>query len=249
MALVYPANLYDSDSNYIIFTARDKDGASLSSIALYSPPALAFSDGAGYSTFDMGPIGATIVAGVEGGLGADDLKNMASAATGSTELKTILAAKALQNAAVIPGADRAADSYQQSKSIAMNPNTVTAFSNMNIRSYVFNFKLVAENQNESIQIKGIQNAFREFMYADTDGAQGYILKYPAKWDISFKRGGTSDDNPFLPRIFESYLTNLQTTMNSSSHLTHADGSPTEVDLSITFQETRVLTQNDIRGLL
>ena len=247
--LVYPSNLYTSDSNYVVFTARDKDGVGLASIALYCPPNLSWADGAGYSTFDMGPIGATIAQGLGTGDSQSALQQAVSAAESSPELKTIIAAKALSNASVIPGADKAAETYQQQNSIVMNPNTVTAFQNMNIRSFVFNFKLVAESQEESQDIKRIQNYFREFMYADTDNSVGYVLKYPAKWSISFMRGGTSDENFFLPKIYESYLTSFQTTFNSSSHLTFADGAPTEVDLSVTFQETRVLTQNDIRGLL
>lgn len=247
--LTYPSNLNASEANYIVFTARDKDGVSLGTVSLYCPPNLSWADGAGYSTFDMGPIGATIAAGLESGDGQATLNAAIDAAESSPEIKTIIAAKALSNASMIPGADKAAETYQQQNSIVMNPNTVTAFQNMNIRSFVFNFKLVAESQEESRDIKNIQNYFREFMYADTDNSVGYVLKYPAKWSISFKRGGTADDNFYLPKIYESYLTSFQTTFNSSSHLTFADGAPTEVDMSVTFQETRVLTQNDIRGLL
>lgn len=249
--LVFPSNLYTTGAGYVTFTAYDKDGGSIGHCALYMPPGVSFADGAGYSTFDMGPLGADIAAGISGGLNQDAIKSVLDSATGAansnSDLRTIMAGKMIQNAAMVPGADKVSDIYQQSKSIAINPNTTTAFQNMNIRSFVFNFKLVPDNQSESTDIKMIQNFFRELMYADTAG-QGYLLSYPAKWKIKFKNS-LSNENPYYPKIYESYLTNFQTSFNASGHLHHRDDAPTEVDISLTFQETRVLTQADIRGLL
>lgn len=249
--LVFPSNLYSTGSNYVTFTAYNKDGGSIGHCALYMPPGVSFADGAGYSTFDMGPLGAEIAAGISGGLDSDAVRGVVESATAAannnSDLRTIMAGKMIQNAGMVPGADRVGDIYQKSKSIAVNPNTTTSFQNMNIRSFVFNFKLVPDNQTDSATIKMIQNFFRELMYADTAG-QGYLLSYPAKWKIRFKNG-LSDENPYYPKIYESYLTNFQTSFNPSGHLHHRDYAPTEVDISLTFQETRVLTQDDIRGLL
>jgi hypothetical protein len=249
--LVFPSNLYSTGSNYVTFTAYNKDGGSIGHCALYMPPGVSFADGAGYSTFDMGPLGAEIAAGISGGLDSDAVRSVVESATAAannnSDLRTIMAGKMIQNAGMVPGADRVGDIYQKSKSIAVNPNTTTSFQNMNIRSFVFNFKLVPDNQSDSATIKMIQNFFRELMYADTAG-QGYLLSYPAKWKIRFKNG-FSDENPYYPKIYESYLTNFQTSFNPSGHLHHRDDAPTEVDISLTFQETRVLTQDDIRGLL
>ena len=250
-SLIFPSNLRNANANYVSFTAYNKDGGSIGNCALYMPAGVSFADGAGYSTFDMGPLGAEIAAGISGGLDSNAVKSVLDSATAAAnnnaDLRTIMAGKMIQNAGMVPGADRVGDIYQKSKSIAVNPNTTTSFQNMNIRSFVFNFKLVPDNQAESATIKKIQNFFRELMYADTAG-QGYLLSYPAKWKIQFKNN-LGDKNPFYPQIYESYLTNFQTSFNASGHLHHRDGSPTEVDVSLTFQETRVLTQDDIRGLL
>lgn len=250
--LTYPRNLSESGSNYMTMTAIDKEGDSLGTITLYCPPNLSWADGAGYSTFDMGPIGTQLAAQMQQGMSSESVKNMLDANVNAVEnnstLKTILSSKIIQNATSVPGVDKLSDIYQKSQAKAMNPNTVTAFQNMNIRSFVFNFKLVAESQNESATIKQIQNFIRGYMYAAAS-ADGYLLSYPAKWIIRFHLGGSSKENPYLPRIYESYCTNFQTTFNASSHLTFADGAPTEVDMSLTFQETRVLNQNDIARLL
>lgn len=252
MALQFPSTLSTSGANYIKFIAKDKSGSSQGEVALYMPPGVSFSDGAGYSTFDMGPLGNQIAARMAGGLNTDSAiglgKDMAQRVSANQDLRTIMAGKMIQNAAAVPGLDKAGEIYQKSKSIAVNPNTVTSFQNMNIRSFVFNFKLVPDNMTDSATIKKIQNMFREFMYADTAG-QGYLLSYPYKWDIRFINGNTHKENPYYPKIYECYLTNLQTSYQGSGHLHHRDGAPTEVDVSLTFQETKVLTKDDIRGLL
>ena len=53
------------------------------------------------------------------------------------------------------------------------------------------------------------------------------------------------ENEYLPGIWSCYLTNVGTTFNSSSNMYFSDNAPTEVDLSLTFQETRVLNRNDM----
>ena len=251
LPLVFPSNLHASNLNYVTFTAYNKSGGSIGHAALYMPSNVAFADGAGYTTFDMGPLGAEIAKNISGGLDSNSIRSsletVTAAANNNADLRTIMAGKMIQSAGMVPGADRVSDIYQQSKSIAINPNTTTAFQNMNIRTFVFNFKLVADNQPEARMIKDIQSFFRELMYADTAG-QGYLLSYPAKWKIHFKNG-LGAENGYYPKIYESYLTNFQTSFNASGHLHHRDGAPTEVDISLTFQETRVLTQDDIRGLL
>jgi hypothetical protein len=249
MALRFPSNL--NKHPHVTFTAYNKDGGSVGNCALYMPPGVSFADGAGYTTFDMGPLGTMIGDRVSGGLDSNSIRGIlddaTAAANENADLRTIMAAKMISNASMVPGADRVGDIYQQSKSIAINPNTTTAFQNMNIRSFVFNFKLVPDNQTDSKTIKEIQNLFRELMYADEAGG-GYLLSYPAKWKIQFKNSN-GNVNPYYPKIYDCYLTNFQTSFNGSGHLHHRDDAPTEVDISLTFQETKVLTRAQIRGLL
>ena len=51
----------------------------------------------------------------------------------------------------------------------------------------------------------------------------------------------------MPRIMESYLVSLSTVYNASSNMYHADGSPSEVDISMTFQETELVTREKLYG--
>jgi hypothetical protein len=46
----------------------------------------------------------------------------------------------------------------------------------------------------------------------------------------------------MPQIMESYLASMNTVYNASSNMYHADGSPSEIDVTLTFTETKALTR-------
>ena len=49
----------------------------------------------------------------------------------------------------------------------------------------------------------------------------------------------------MPKIQECFLANITTTYNAGSNMFHADGAPSEVDMSLTFTETKANTRNDL----
>ena len=52
----------------------------------------------------------------------------------------------------------------------------------------------------------------------------------------------------MPKIFDCYLTTVETNYNPNANVFFKGGAPNEIDLSITYQETRALTRNDIDEL-
>ena len=130
----------------------------------------------------------------------------------------------------------------------MNPNTNTTFGGNTIRNFQFQFKLIARSQAESEEIRKIHNKFRAFTYADSrSNAQNLILAYPPTWTIKFL-DTAKKENKFIPKIFSCYLTGFTSTLNPTVNMFHDDGSPLEVDISLQYQETRVLTRADIDDL-
>ena len=249
-SLVYPSNLLNAGTPFISFTAQKfkygKGGKPLGYCSLYHPANVAFQDGAGYTTFDMGPIGSQIIKGIGSGSTEASLlsavENTSKAVTSNNDVKTMMALKIAKEGGLTAGNDLAS-TYGLAKGIVTNPNTTAAFTNMAIRSYVFTFKLIADSKEESKEIKEIQQFFRHNMYPEP-GAANYILSYPAKWDIRlYTSQGT--ENIYYPKIHECFLTSFSTNFNASSHLHYATGAPVEVDISLTFQETKVLNKNEI----
>ena len=94
----------------------------------------------------------------------------------------------------------------------------------------------------------IENAFRKYMYPKERGTGS--LEYPPTFRIEFMSGGKP--NKYMPRIIDTYLTGMGANYNATGNAFHEnDGvlgaAPTEIDLSMTFQEVRAITRDDLYG--
>jgi len=234
-------------------------------INLFTPQGLSFQDGASYGTVNLGTLGALVgddLAALEAkaqsainniglntvkqaaGNSIDALKSNAGVAVAA------LANKAPRNLAMNGSVSSAKEMISYSQGKILNPYTNAAFNASQIRSYQFSFKMIANNSSESQTIREIIQSLRVNMYPEGDS--DFTLAYPSKFDISFWAGssaaGGDIESRDLPKPFECNLTNLSTVYNATSNIWFEDGSPSEVDVSLTFQETRPLTAGDIRAL-
>ena len=55
-------------------------------------------------------------------------------------------------------------------------------------------------------------------------------------------------NQFIAQPYKCFLESCQATYNTSSGLTHADGSPIEVDVTLAFREIKALQRDEIVAL-
>lgn len=246
----FPSNLSNDIHNAVIFKAFPKAGdGAVAEISLYMPPSVAVSDGASYGNLDLGIIGGVKdgISGLideDGKLDTKGLKQSLEDAAGSNDqaMNSAVLAKAFSNFGLGGGVgDRVSDLVLQNRGKAINPNTVLQYTNSEIRQHNFTFKMVAESSEEAVAIKEIVNSFRKYMYGVKDGI---TLEYPAKWQIEFLKIG-GQRNPFLPKPYMCFLESCQATYNTSSGLTHVDGSPIEVDVTLAFREVKALSRDDI----
>ena len=119
-----------------------------------------------------------------------------------------------------------------------------------MRSFGFNFKLVASSQKESAIIRNIHTAFRRFTYGrDTVSENKLTIAFPPKWDIKFVDfESPTGENQYIPKIHECYLTQVESAFNSDANVFYSDSAPLQVDITLQFQETRILTRGDIEEL-
>ena len=133
--------------------------------------------------------------------------------------------------------------------LAANPYTNNAFQGSNMRTFEFNFKLIAESMDEAKEARNIENTFRKFLYPRKHPGSPMVLVYPPYWEITFWK--TVDEelvqNEYLPLIMLCNLETMNTTYNASGNAFHEDGSPTEVDMSLSFKESITLTREDLYG--
>ena len=234
--LRYPLDIDRYAQNYMKFEIVDRQSlVDKKSIYLYTPQGVSIPDSASYNQADLGLIGGAVEAGFEeftqGGRGG---AQNAADLTGAVVTKAIGKGGGIGQAGLI------------GRGTTANPFTNVSFQGTTLRSFNFNFKLVSESQDEAEQARLIENTFRKFLYPSTESTD-FLLKYPPFFKIEFlsKSGDEMKVNKFMPFIGYCYLLNMTTTFNESTNLFHSNGEPTEVSLSLTFQESKAMLRDDL----
>jgi hypothetical protein len=210
------------EQNNKVFTDR-------SEIYFPCPGNITFADQANYNVLDLGIIGI----GLSQDRGESDLGGA---------FKSIA-----QSIGKNAGAGKLVEISNFRNKEVVNPFQNTAFSGNQIRNFTFNFKMIAKNATDAAAINLIHRKFRAKSYAQKSQGSAAFLKYPPIWEIDFIQGYTNTGftkNPFLPEINLCYLTSVNTTFNTTA----AAWAPSEVDVSLTFQETRANERDDILNM-
>lgn len=265
--LAFPQELRNDSANYphITFTIQDNQRTD-SSISLYMPPGLSIGDSMSYNTIDLGIIGqGAIQQGMDRSwyleqynkgmrqatkMMTNELKEAANDIGGSMDA-TLQAGSAIGMAALsqkLPGGITASakDVISLGQRKVFNPNSNTQFQNANIRTFSFQFKLMAESRKDAQQIKTIVNKFRKFMYPERVKDQSILLSYPATFKLEFFDGSSYKPSKNLPKVLDSFLVSMETVYNASGNMFFDDGMPAEVDVTLNFQEVRAMTRNDVQ---
>ena len=213
-----------------------------------TPAGVAFSDSAEYNTVSLGAIGGAIAGQVQ-----EAMKNNATSSDiAGTVLNKVTSLKASDIGTII----KANNPYKDQISLVMrsvkNPNTNVIFDSHPIRTFSFSFKMIAKSADETELIRQIHERFRHYTYAEVvNEATNFMLAFPPTWLIRFftpDKDGNFSESTHIPRIFSCYLRSVGTTINSGSVTFYNDGAPTEVDITLEFQETRALNRKDIKEM-
>ena len=236
----YPLDLKEyPDRELIRFTIKDrKELQDRKSIYLFCPPGLSVADGASYGNLDLGMIGGIVdkFERVKQNDPGTSTLEAAQQTVGGAEVVGAIATKVAEANPAFGG--RA----MFKAGTASNPFSVQQFSGVTTRSFTFTFKLVAQSDKEAIECKAIENTFRKFLYPKL-GDSPLTFKYPPYFQIQFLKG--DKNNTHLPFINLCYLQNMTATYNTSTNAFHPDGSPIEIDLSLTFVESKNMTRDDL----
>ena len=128
----------------------------------------------------------------------------------------------------------------------INPNIRSLFKGVGLREFTFQFKMIARSQREAEEVRRIVKHFRQEMYPDayTVGNADIGFKFPNMFEITFKYNGFHNRN--IPKIHLCYLRNVSTTINPTGGAMRRDGSPNEIDLTLSFVEYKTLKKDDVR---
>jgi len=247
--LVFPRDmLVDSQRPYIRFTCKPVNGGqSMTSVNLPCPGGVSYSDGGSYTTIDMGVIGDVAQAVAKGGTAMEIAGNASGAFMKQIEGMGVSGAGILALKAM--GANDTATALEFANKSIRNPRTNTAFSGNTLRSFQFNFKMIGKDPSEVDEINEIQSFFREQIYASKlNGTSTIMQQYPNQWTVKFMDPRDGEELQYMPKIFTCYLTGASTVINSTSNTYRTDLSPYEIDVSLQFQETKILDRDEINAL-
>jgi len=201
-------------------------------IALYvdGPPTVKYS--MNYANKELGTLLGVLSGSVIDGAGF---------AAGSVEAGAAMGA----SLAKLPGAFGAADiasALSASTGTALNPFKETVFESVDFRSFAFKYKFYPKNKRESDDVHKIIETFKFHMHPEmSDGKMFFI--YPSEFNISYYFG--NDENGYFHRFATCVLENMDVSYGGEQFSSFRDGSPTEINMSLTFRELEILTKNMI----
>lgn len=142
--------------------------------------------------------------------------------------------------------------------ISVNPYLAMIYSSPELRQHQFSWKLVAKDYTESLAIYKIITLFKYYSAPDVSSKLGalskHLLEYPQQFDVDFHH------DEYLYNIGPSVLTAMSVNYHPDGVLYHfkesntrPDGTggtkteklPVAVELSITLQETSIITKKEI----
>ena len=150
----------------------------------------------------------------------------------------------------IIGADINAESVAQAVTgLAINPRQEMLFNQVQPRSFDFSFSFAPRNAKEAQEVAEIVRTFRKYAHPSIYGVGAGGLRVPAEFEIRYYKVYNNDvtaENLFLNKIGRCALTAINVDFTPNAVMsTFPDGSPVRTTLTMTFQELRPLTREDI----
>lgn len=269
--LVFPGDLSELE-HFAVFRVRERKfelstlrtrslpaTSQSKNIFLPMPPQLQTSYGVTYNNSNIGGAGAAMLR--SGGAVVDAVSDIASSDSASAAGQKIVdagksilgdlasnpmgALEGLGNFAARAIAESDNPVIQgafASQNLAANPYQAVFFSNPNFRTHSFSYTLFAKNSEESETIRSIIREFKSAMLPSL-ALGDLFFKYPKVFEIEFRH----DD--YLFEIGTSVLTSFDVNYHGSGTPSYFDETkaPTNVQISMNFQEVNVLTSEKVSG--
>jgi hypothetical protein len=229
---------------------------------LYMPASVQEGLGASWGAESLGALGKTLKDGIRGGNVDDILKNFTGGVVTDLAKSVALAAGATAGAFLAKnamlGALGAASMFggvgaglQAAGRFTQNPYEEQLFNGIGFREFSFEFAFAPANEAEGMQIAEIIKMFRLNSRPNfVDGFMGEGLYiFPNEFAIEFMKndgGGAFVRNKSLPKIYNCVCSNVATNYTPEGFWTALrDGTPVSYGLSLSFVETKKITQDDV----
>jgi hypothetical protein len=223
---------------------------------LYMPNSVQFDEGASWGATELGAMGNFAKQALRGeGDPGDAVKNLQGGAI--TKLATAVAVGAgaaaagalgaIGMASLMPGLGgglKAAGRFQE------NPYEEQLFNGIEFRTFSFEFAFAPSSEAEGIEVDHIIEMFRLHSRPNfVGGVMGEgLYTFPNEFNIEFlmNENGAFEEHSWLPSIYNCVCTNVSTNYSPEGFwVALRDGRPVSYSLSLSFTETKKITQDDI----
>ena len=223
------------------------------SVALYLPPNVTDVTAAAYNGFAMGMIGFAAAGGGEflNAMGNNDFARAADSLVGLVKGFTDFAAKeaGMALAEAIGGAEGGGtELINKAFGRADNPYMEVLFDKMALRTFTYNFTFAPRNTDERDDVQKIIRIFRFHMAPEMKAANHRYLTLPSTFDIHYMYQSAMDnarENDFYNKIATCVLTGCDVDYTPQGVKSFADGAPTQINMTLSFSETKMLTKQKI----
>jgi len=243
-----------SKGNFLRTIERTTD-----SIALYMPDTLSFTHNQNYSTAEFGGSPLALLGAAAAGYSQfKDSSTMASDIT--KNLTPFIASRALQRF----GGNAGLAVFAAASGTVINPQLELIYTSPSFREFRFDFMLYPRSSKEAKEVQSILNRLRfhqapELLGSSSAGGLGgFFLVPPSEFDIKFYYNGR--ENPNIPQISTCILTSIDTDYAPNGWSAYevpseagvpsmgGTGMPVGIRLSLTFQETEIMTKSNFSKL-
>ena len=226
----------------------------VSAIYLPMPKEMVHNESVSWEGADLGSMGAILKGDIAGGAAAGALGMAAIGAGGAAGgiLGKLMGSGA---GGMIAGAF-ASDGFQKGieslGGIKANPYKEQTFQGIPFRKFSFSFTFNPRSQEEVKRLDNIVQNFRAYSKPSmAKTGKGGIFKYPHEFQIEFLTTDTIADtletNYHLPQLKYCVCTGVNTNFATKEWRAFEGGAPVEVSLQIDFEETELITQEDVLG--
>jgi len=222
------------------------------SIALYLPASVRDTTTAEYENMSTGLVG------MFAGKGFDFFQDFvnkdydAAAAEGTGAAADFMTEVAKRSGAAfvdaLAGSDSSLALLNRGLGRADNPFMEVLFTTMGVREFTYNFNFAPRNSDETMEVQQIIQLFRFHMAPEMQSANSRYLTLPSEFDIHYMfkgKDGNGRENDYFNRIATCVCTSVDVNYTPNGVRSFEDGSPTQIQVGLTFRETEILTKEKI----
>ena len=129
--------------------------------------------------------------------------------------------------------------------VSINPQKEMLFNAPAPRKYEFAFEFAPRNEKESLAVYDIIKALKHHAYPSRSVGRGFFFDMPAEFELEFHSiiNGAAYENLWMNKIARCALVEINVDYTAAGSVsTFFNGAPTHINMTLTFQEMELITQ-------